>query len=29
MARLFGETKYVDEHLEDMAKTTGETAVVR
>ncbi len=29
MARLFGETKYVDEHLEDLAKHFGETAVIR
>lgn len=29
MARLFGETKYVDEHLDDMAKHFGETAVIR
>jgi uncharacterized protein YndB with AHSA1/START domain len=29
MARLFGPTKYLDEHLEDMAKHFGETAVVR
>jgi uncharacterized protein YndB with AHSA1/START domain len=29
MAKLFGQTKYMDEHLEDMAKHFGETAVVR
>jgi uncharacterized protein YndB with AHSA1/START domain len=29
MAKLFGPTKYMDEHLEDMAKNFGETAVVR
>lgn len=29
MARLFGQTKYIDEHLEDMAKHFGETAVIR
>jgi uncharacterized protein YndB with AHSA1/START domain len=29
MSRLFGETKYIDEHLEDMAKYFGETAVIR
>ncbi len=29
MARLFGQTKYMDEHLEDMAKHFGETAVIR
>lgn len=26
MARLFGQTKYIDEHLEDLAKKFGETA---
>lgn len=29
MAKLFGPTKYMDEHLQDMAKHFGETAVVR
>ncbi|PZR72705.1 MAG: hypothetical protein DLM73_12655 [Chthoniobacterales bacterium] len=29
MSRLFGETKYIDEHLQDMAKKFGETAVIR
>lgn len=29
MARLFGQTKYMDEHLEDIVKHFGETAVVR
>ena len=29
MSKLFGETKYIDEHLEDMAKKFGETAVIR
>jgi uncharacterized protein YndB with AHSA1/START domain len=29
MAKLFGPTKYMDEHLEDIAKHFGETAVVR
>ena len=29
MARLFGQTKYMDEHLEGMAKYFGETAVSR
>lgn len=29
MVRLFGPTKYLDEHLEDMAKQFGETAVIR
>jgi hypothetical protein len=29
MAKLFGPTKYMDEHLEDMAKHFGETAVIR
>jgi uncharacterized protein YndB with AHSA1/START domain len=29
MARLFGQTKYMDEHLEDMAKHFGETAALR
>jgi uncharacterized protein YndB with AHSA1/START domain len=29
MSRLFGETKYIDEHLQDMAKHFGETAVIR
>jgi hypothetical protein len=29
MAKLFSPTKYMDEHLEDMAKNFGETAVVR
>jgi uncharacterized protein YndB with AHSA1/START domain len=28
MSRLFGETKYIDEHLEDMAKYFGENAVI-
>lgn len=26
MTRLFGQTKYMDEHLEDLAKKFGETA---
>ena len=29
MAKLFSPTKYMDEHLEDMAKHFGETAVIR
>jgi uncharacterized protein YndB with AHSA1/START domain len=29
MAKLFGQTKYIDEHLENMAKHFGETAVIR
>lgn len=29
MAKLFGPTKYMDEHLKDMAKHFGETAVIR
>ena len=29
MAKLFGPTKYMDEHLQDMAKHFGETAVIR
>ncbi|HEX7518261.1 MAG TPA: SRPBCC family protein [Chthoniobacterales bacterium] len=29
MMKLFGPTKYLDEHLEDMAKHFGETAVIR
>lgn len=29
MAKLFGQTKYMDEHLEDIGKHFGETAVVR
>jgi len=29
MVKLFGPTKYMDEHLEDMAKHFGETAVIR
>jgi uncharacterized protein YndB with AHSA1/START domain len=29
MAKLFSPTKYMDEHLEDMAKQFGETAVIR
>ena len=29
MVKLFGPTKYMDEHLEDMAKQFGETAVIR
>jgi uncharacterized protein YndB with AHSA1/START domain len=29
MAKLFGPTKYMDEHLNDMAKHFGETAVIR
>ena len=29
MAKVFGQTKYMDEHLEDMAKHFGETAVIR
>ena len=29
MAKLFSPTKYMDEHLEDIAKHFGETAVVR
>ena len=28
MAKLFGQTKYMDEHLEGMAKHFGETAVI-
>lgn len=27
--KLFGPTKYMDEHLEDMAKHFGETAIIR
>jgi len=29
MAKVLGPTKYLDEHLEDMAKHFGETAVIR
>jgi uncharacterized protein YndB with AHSA1/START domain len=29
MAKIFGETKYLDEHLADMAKHFGETATIR
>jgi len=29
MVKLFGPTKYIDEHLEDMAKHFGETAAIR
>lgn len=29
MVKIFGPTKYIDEHLEDMAKKFGETATVR
>ena len=29
MTKIFGPTKYMDEHLEDMAKQFGETAAVR
>jgi len=29
MAKLFGPTKYMDEHLEDIAKHFGETAIIR
>ena len=29
MVRLFGPTKYMDEHLEDLAKHFGETATIR
>jgi len=29
MTRIFGQTKYMDEHLEDLAKKFGETATVR
>ena len=28
MTRLFGQTKYIDEHLQDLAKKFGETAAV-
>ncbi len=28
MAKIFGQTKYIDEHLEDLAKKFGETAQV-
>lgn len=28
MARVFGQTKYLDEHLEDLARKFGETASV-
>jgi len=28
IARIFGQTKYMDEHLEDLAKKFGETATV-
>jgi len=28
MTRIFGQTKYMDEHLEDLAKKFGETATV-
>ena len=29
MTRIFGQTKYMDEHLEDLAQKFGETATVR
>ena len=29
MIKLFGPTKYIDEHLEDLAKRFGETATIR
>ena len=29
MTRIFGQTKYIDEHLEDLAKKFGETATIR
>jgi len=29
MTRVFGQTKYIDEHLEDLAKKFGETATIR
>jgi uncharacterized protein YndB with AHSA1/START domain len=29
MTKLFGQTKYMDKHLKDMAKHFGETAVIR
>ena len=29
MTRIFGQTKYMDEHLQDLAKKFGETAHVR
>jgi uncharacterized protein YndB with AHSA1/START domain len=29
MTRIFGQTKYMDEHLEDLAKKLGETTTVR
>lgn len=29
MTRIFGQTKYMDEHLEDLAKKFGETVTVR
>jgi hypothetical protein len=29
MVKMFGPTKYMDEHLEGMAKYFGETAVIR
>jgi hypothetical protein len=28
MTRIFGQTKYMDEHLEDLTKKFGETATV-
>lgn len=28
MTRLFGQTNYIDEHLQDLAKKLGETATV-
>jgi hypothetical protein len=29
MVKLLGPTKYIDEHLEDIAKNFGETAAIR
>lgn len=29
MVKIFGPTKYIDEHLEDLAKQFGETATIR
>jgi hypothetical protein len=29
MVKIFGPTKYIDEHLDGMAKNFGETAVIR
>ena len=29
MAKLFGQTKYMDEHLEDLAKNFGQTVTIR